>query len=197
MAPARRRGLIQLWMEARFFHAHDMRRFVAFAILNAALLVIRLSATKVNAIYLVHSIVIFTDLILANMFIPSLRLNTIFILIVSLFVVLYTIYGEFLLELLESFTVAFTASMYDLRKKYKQHLHHGVPDLQRTFSKSSNSGSFSAISESAQPKQEPLLTRSGSSVGHGHPYRAGVRVDMPKRRKFKEMIREAMLENVE
>ena len=103
-------------------HHHKIREifiFIIFAMVAIFITVYRLTFGCVNAVYLVHSIVIFVDLLIGNFFCRSILFNCTLNIIALTVAILYKCFSEIVLELFETTLMAAIASIYGLYVKYK------------------------------------------------------------------------------
>jgi len=116
-----RDAVLRYILEYRTHHnkIREIIKFLVFAMVSTFITVFRLTFGCVNAVYFVHAIVIFIDLLIGNFFCRSLLFNcTLNILSLTLSIV-YKCYPELVLELLETTLMAVIASVYGLYIKYK------------------------------------------------------------------------------
>lgn len=103
-------------------HHHKVRELTKFFIFVAVatfITVYRLTFGCINAVYLVHSIVIFVDLLIANFFCRSFLFNCTLNIIALSLALAYKCFPEIVIELFETTLMAVIASLYGLYVKYK------------------------------------------------------------------------------
>eukprot|EP00013_Stygamoeba_regulata_P004867 CAMPEP_0177632272 /NCGR_PEP_ID=MMETSP0447-20121125/2200_1 /TAXON_ID=0 /ORGANISM="Stygamoeba regulata, Strain BSH-02190019" /LENGTH=198 /DNA_ID=CAMNT_0019133823 /DNA_START=68 /DNA_END=661 /DNA_ORIENTATION=- len=121
-------GLLATWAYWRFYGTQFKVLFAVFALINLSLFCIRISVGKVNGVYLIHSIVIFFDLLFANLFSSSWKFNGFLVLSTIFWMLLYLFYNELWMELLETVVMAVATSAYDIwrhhsHKKFHRRMH--------------------------------------------------------------------------
>ena len=103
-------------------HHHKIReiiKFLVFAMISTFITVYRLTFGCVNAVYLVHSIVIYIDLLIGNFFCRSILFNCTLNIISLSLAMIYKCFPEIVLELFETTLMACIASLYGSYVKYK------------------------------------------------------------------------------